>query len=427
MTTRRLEPEEHAGTPRRLYKWVFRSLAVAVSCLIGVVLLESGLRITRERDRFYPFHPNAKRVFYPTPDVTPGIEGVSYFTTCSLGTRGPELDNSKYRMLVIGGSTTACTALNDDETWPELLRRYVNQRCSDRKLLWVTSSGVNGLNSRNHIMHAKYLVPRIPELDYVLVYAGLNDVGLWLYNPTFDPQYLDDPANWSDTLARSFRISNYVANDAPWYKHLEIWKRASVIKAAYQTAKLARQQQRDIFVEDERFQWLETAAQRRAERRKRFVPRAKMETLDTAIGAYQANLNRIVRLCREAGTEPIFMAQYIRWHGVSEDQRRRIWMGAMDRGNAYVRAEQMAELVDRFNAAMRQTAEAERVLFVDLPALLGEAGDLSYDGVHLNELGARMVAQSLADFLIQQDLFVPSALSPTATYVRPDPQATTRS
>ena len=55
-----------------------RATALAVAA-IGVassaftlVAAEVGLRVLREPDRFYPYHPNSMRVFYPSEKVTPG-------------------------------------------------------------------------------------------------------------------------------------------------------------------------------------------------------------------------------------------------------------------------------------------------------------------------------------------------------------------
>lgn len=401
-------PTEQLDQPRTISRgrrWAFGLFALGATGLIAIVALEFGLRLARPHDRFFPYHVNAKHVFYPTPEVTPGVEGVSYFTTNSFGTRGPEPDDSKFRMLVIGGSTAACTALNDDEAWPYLLGQLINKHYAPQKALWVTNSGIDGMNTRNHIMHAKYLVPKIPELDFVLVYCGLNDVGLWLYQTEFDPQFLDDPDNWAHTIGRSFRVSDYVDADAPWFKRLELWKRASIIKAGFETARIARQQQEGVIVEDDRFEWLQQAAQRRTDLQKTFVAQAKMDTLDVALATYQGNLRQIISLCRDAGTEPILMAQFIQWLALDPEERRRLWMGAMDGGATYIREEQMTELVNRFNLAMKETADAEGVLYVDLPALLGDAKGLCYDGSHFNELGARRVAESLADFFIQQKLF----------------------
>ena len=77
-----------------------------------------------------PFHrrwPYSRHVSRPLPGVFPGISGPSRVTANSLGIRGPELPprEAGYRLLCLGGSTTECHYLDDEETWPHLLEGIV--------------------------------------------------------------------------------------------------------------------------------------------------------------------------------------------------------------------------------------------------------------------------------------------------------------
>jgi lysophospholipase L1-like esterase len=59
----------------------------------------------------------------------------------------------------------------------------------------------------------------------------------------------------------------------------------------------------------------------------------------------------------------------------------------------------MRELVQAYDQRMREVAQRERALFVDLPALLRTERGLFYDGLHFNEHGARVTARVLAEHL----------------------------
>ncbi len=381
---------------QRVRQWLLLGLFVGVSLLLLFALTEGILRLVRP-DRFYPYHRNSRQLFYPSEQATPGVTGISRFTTNSLGTRGPELDGERVRILTIGGSTTACTVLDDDETWPALLMEYLGRDAGDPSRVWVTNSGVDGQNSHHHIMHAKYLLPRLPAIDYVILYAGLNDVGMWLYSTDFDPHALDDPAYWDHRIGEAFRVSNFTPAAYPWYKHLELWKRASIAKDLLRSRFQKEPPSEGAFVQDAELEWMEEARQQRHERAKEFVHRAKMDTLPAALDSYGANLERIAQLVRTAEAEPIFVAQAIQHQFLDESERRRLWMGAMDGGKTYVKEEQMLELLRAYNQRMREVAERQGVLFIDLPGLLHGHKDLFYDGVHLNEAGARAMARVLAD------------------------------
>jgi lysophospholipase L1-like esterase len=372
---------------------------LAISSLVCAAALEGALRLTRDPQRFYPYHRSALEVFHPSEAITPGVSGVSYFSTNSFGTRGPEPDGERVRILTVGGSTTACTVLDDSEAWPALLMRYLDEDANDPRAYWVGSSAIDGHNSQHHLMHALYLLPEIPDLDYVLLYAGLNDMGAWLYEDRFDPHYLDDPRHWARRLGQAFRVSRYTPDHWPWYKHLETWKRASALKSRVKSLWIARQRDAGRIEQDAGLRWIEGQRARRAKVEKKPVPRAKLDTLPLALDAYGANLAHFIAAARQAGVEPIFVAQAIQARFANDADLSKLWMGAMDGGAAYLGADDMVELLSKFNERMREVATREKVAFIDLPALLDEQNDLYYDGIHFNENGARAAARSIASEL----------------------------
>src|SRR5262245_48803219 len=93
------------------------SIAFGAGCLVALVVAEFALRVVRDQNAFFPYHPNSVTVTYTDPELTPGVSGTAAFTVNSYGCRGPEPAAEKHRLLVIGGSTAACSALDDDEEW----------------------------------------------------------------------------------------------------------------------------------------------------------------------------------------------------------------------------------------------------------------------------------------------------------------------
>lgn len=371
---------------------LLRLVALGASALVAVAGLEGALRLLRGPEPFLPYHRNSVRVLHPSEEVTPGVSGPSRFTTNSFGTRGPELAGEPIRILTVGGSTTACSTLDDAETWTALLAARLSSGAPGR--YWVTSSAIDGHNSDHHLMHARYLLPRLPELDWVLYYLGVNDVGSWLYQSEFDPDHLDDPRVFGHRLGEAFRVSHHTPADWPFYKRLEIWKRASVVKDRVLSQRAARSASGRI-VQDDELRWIAEAQRQAREREQRFVPRAKLETLPAALDAYERNLRRIVAYTRESGAEPVLMAQALLQHTRQPPVASRFWMGVMDEGEAQVRQEQLAELVDRYNQRTREVAASLGVRFADVPALLRDETDLFFDGMHFHERGARAMADAL--------------------------------
>jgi lysophospholipase L1-like esterase len=215
--------------------------------------------------------------------------------------------------------------------------------------------------------------------------------------------------NIAKEVPRSFSVSSYDWPDAPWYRRLELWKRASQFKAVYQVRRTQAARAHGAIVEDDRLQWLEKERRERSRQKIRTVDLAKMATLDDALNAYAENLDVIIRLVREAHSEPILMAQAIQFDELTEQQQKELWMGAMDGGKTYIEMSQLQDLVRKYNARMEAVAEARDVKFIPLPNLLEGQQDLFYDSIHFHEAGARAVARVVADYLIQNVYNLPSA------------------
>ena len=380
-------------------------VALGLSATVSLVLLELGLRAFFGSEYFYPHYPSSVRHFYPSEEITPGISGVSTFSTNSYGTRGREpTGNEQLRILTVGGSTTADTVLDDSEAWPARLEKHLDAALEGQGKVWVANSGVDGLNSHHHLMHAIYLLPRLPPMDYVIVYAGGNDMGMWFHHREFDPDYLDDPDNWNGRIGESFRWSHYTAPDQPFYKKAALWKTLSRLKDRFMTARAAETENTREIVQDAELRWLKEERRRRAEIAGELLPQAKMETLSAALDSYGEVLSRIADEIRANGSEPIFVTQVVQAVFQSDEERERLWMGELHGGEAYVSEDQIPEIMSRFNARMMQVAAQKNVVALDLPQRMEPDGRLFYDGVHFTEKGADAAASEIAGFLGEQGL-----------------------
>lgn len=389
------------GAPRaarsRSLRLVFALLALTgtgVSCLI---VAEVGLRLT-QGEVFYPYHPGSVRVYYPTPERTPGVSGPSFFSVNSLGTRGPEPDDAPIRLLTVGGSTTACSALDDSEAWPAVLMTLLNEGAPPEGRVWVTNSGVDGHNTSHHIMHARYLLPRIPRLDYVLYYAGMNDSGRWIRND--EPLDLDDPDVLAGVMGQAFGVSHFTPPDWPVYKRLRLYKLAARAKALLASRAVERMRAAGNIVQDAHMEWLEEERQRRRLAPHQFLPPEKLAQLPRGLDDYERNLRELIALTRAAGAEPVLVSQAMLGASGTDEERALGWMGALDRaGNAYLKAEQHREILRAFNQRMAAVAADAGVRFFDMAAHLEDKPGIYYDAAHLNEAGCRQAAAGLAAFL----------------------------
>ncbi len=106
-----------------------------------------------------------------------------YVKTTSLGTRetGADLnDTSKTRVVCIGGSTTFCTGVSDEESWPAVLQRKLGKNYA------VINYGVPAYKSQEAIFQLALYVADL-DPDIVIFFMGGND----LYNYHMGNNYPD--------------------------------------------------------------------------------------------------------------------------------------------------------------------------------------------------------------------------------------------
>ena len=101
-----------------------RLALILVSGLLAVAALELVLRLAAPADegcRVWP--PHLETTLHPRPEIMPGVEGPSRFRVNSRGLRGDEPpEGDAHRVLCVGGSTTECLYLDQEESWPGLLQ-----------------------------------------------------------------------------------------------------------------------------------------------------------------------------------------------------------------------------------------------------------------------------------------------------------------
>jgi len=88
-------------------------------------------------------------------------------------------DQVAHRLLALGGSTTFCEQIADEEdTWPRALERLIRERSGEDRD--VINGGVGGYNVVENTIHYLTLLAEL-DPDLVLLYVGINDVHPRLY------------------------------------------------------------------------------------------------------------------------------------------------------------------------------------------------------------------------------------------------------
>jgi lysophospholipase L1-like esterase len=345
---------------------------VGVALLAGVAvgeLVARQFRITPLRELIHLRPPGTERVFRPTPDVMPGVEGESRFWINTHGIRGDELPvrRDATRILCVGGSTTECLYLDQSETWPQVLQELLRRETGQR--LWVGNVGVSGYATPYHVRFAR-VSNLVAEMDCLVFLIGINDL-LWslaerdfsvvpLHGAPRPRPRLAETSLGKLALAAFQRLTSYGMEDA-------------------------------TLIEDEVGE--NYVARRRARR-----GATAIRDVDLPLAAYVGygrRVNELIDAWEERGVRGILVTHPVLWRAeMPPEEEALLWLGALPDGT-FASAASLRRMMDRFNELVVRICTERGAECVDLGEMNGHAA-FFYDDCHFNEAGAREVARRLA-------------------------------
>lgn len=393
----RVSPGRRGSASRRngraAARWT-RLVLIGVSLAAALAAAELVLRRGAARaTRHYVWEPSFERVFHPDPDLVPGVSGPSRFMTNALGLRGDELGpESDYRVLALGGSTTECLMLDQEEAWPQLVQTILNQDPAVRRRVWAANAGASGRHTRDHVVQLECLLPELPRIDCVVMLAGVNDLLLVLSEgERYDPDFMARPEARHAIALRAFRLLPLAEEERlAWYKRTALWRLGAQVRDRFFPSPL---------VVDGAGASIERWRQHRWQ-----APRVLDTLPDLAAGLreYRANLSRMVALVRAAGARPILATQPALWREDLEPElERRCWMGGIGDyqarpGATYYSVAALARGMAAYNRELTELACELDVAVVDLAAVIPSDDADFFDDVHFTEAGSRLVARAVA-------------------------------
>lgn len=382
---------------------MFRSGKAVTKFILFIAVLILSLILTNfgfgfflsSQQKYYVWPPHLRKVFKPVPRFLPGVQGISRFSINSAGIRGEEFSSSQaYRILSMGGSTTECLYLDQNKSWPEILRRKLNALGSGE--VWVGNVGKSGMTSRDHLVQMKYLLPQYPKIDLIVLLVGINDFMMASCDAHYDPNFWSKPGAEEEQISHAFSI-------CPFDNRHSLYTGIGTLRLLNELKRLFS---RDAIRQDETGEIYETLRTRRKNARTLV---AKLPELTLALDEYQKNLNRIVDFANTRSLRLILMTQPSLWKEHMRPQEQALlWKGrkegevftaSLARGDYYsIPALQIG--MRRFNEALLETCRKRNIECIDLAGEIPKNAGMFYDDVHFNEGGAKKVAEVLYNYLV---------------------------
>jgi lysophospholipase L1-like esterase len=363
--------------------------------LFCLLLTEIGGRLLfPEPSGYFVLMPNQREVFHLPGAMLSQVPAVARHRTNAQGVRGQALSSTdRYRVLAIGGSTTACNVLDEPQTWPARLQAILQTNLAGEHI-WVGNLGKDGLNTRHHLVTMSRFLPQHPKVDAVLLLVGVNDFLARLaqddqFRPMSIPEIDSDPA----VLTKTFANTPPEAQADHSYRHLGIWRVYARAKSAIETAMAPAP--------------AKALASFRARRQNAREIRTTLPDLEPALKEFEQNLEALLERGRAQGLRVIFLTQPTLWKSGSMPpaEEASLMFGLVkptpQGAQAYYSAAALAEGMRRYNQVTRNVSARHNVECLDLAGNLKPDPSLLYDDCHLNISGAEQVARLIADYLLR--------------------------
>ena len=282
-----------------------------------------------------------------------------------LGFRGPgkptDFDDAT-TIVTVGGSTTACVGLSDEDTWPDRLAALLSQDVAD---LWLNNAGMDGHSTFGHSILLEQMLASLRP-DIVLYLVGVNEIDRDDLN-RFDSQL--DPGNES--------LRNRIVAKSELLSTLQVLART--LRAV--EAGLDHRAQLDVRSIELRTDPPEEVARVLGEQR-------------PLVERYRERLSRLLDRTREAAIQPVLITQPALL-GDSVDPATGVDLGRLDVHGRMASSTRWRQL-ELYNDVTRSVGRAKEVHIIDLARRLPKDSRLFTDFYHFSPLGAERVAEIVA-------------------------------
>jgi lysophospholipase L1-like esterase len=342
------------------------------------------------------YHPHVMDpgtvVFRPDPQIMPGTKSPSRFTINEFGFRSSRLKtidkgSNEVRIFCLGGSTTECLFLDDDDAWPERLGRLMAEDTRGSPSIDVVNAGSSGHGTRDYIgTLAQRIVPLHP--DIVIIQAGTNDLTLASETSDYDILRRDSSSRFTKRLpppGNAGYLARVVACDIS-----QIARRFVLAKRG-----ATRVDEQGNVMQDLEGRFLD-------EQRKKFalMPPGHAPT-SVSTEEYEQNLQTLIGIVRAQGATPVLVNQPTKLKEQMSERDLFLCNSAVCLGHRCPPGEVRA-LMDSFNAAMQRVARQTGTIYVDLASAMSGNGDYFYDTNHYNIAGASRLAEIVHQALLKE-------------------------
>ncbi|HEV8265266.1 MAG TPA: hypothetical protein VGQ06_09950 [Gemmatimonadales bacterium] len=367
--------------------------ALAVTAFLAVAELSSRWWM-RRRSRYYVWPAHARIEIRMDPDVFPELERRVRFYINADGERGGDVrpdEPGLYRILVAGGSSVECFALDQPTSWPGALERLLNTPDSLAALgarrVHVGNIGHSGVGSADLDLILSRVLPQYGHLDAILLMVGASDIYHWLEDgaPPMRP-----PAS----VPESMLFAGHPRQRFGWKPGQ--WALAEVAR------RLRRAWIHPVEVKERAGAWFATARRMRAQATE---VRTTMPDPAVVLEHFENHFTRLLRAAQASADRVLVVRQPWFEGDYTSDEAAHFWHGGVGKAwkesiTVYYSLDVVNRLLELVDSRAARVANALGVRHVHLRPLVTQGLRHYYDHDHHTPAGAAVVARAVAAALL---------------------------
>jgi lysophospholipase L1-like esterase len=276
-------------------------------------------------------------------------------------------DRPDLTIVFLGGSTTECVYVDEDNRFPCLVGRLLEQQTR------LKVNSCNAARSGNNSLHSlNILLNKVVNLkpDIVVMMHNINDLAILMYEKTY----------WNTNPSRS-----PIQERLPTFKTVGQDLRRTFYLVRDLTIPNLSRELKKIFS----FPGKTKGDEFRGVRGQKITIDQKL-----LVREFSLNLQTFINLCRARGIIPVLMTQPSRLTNHPDPLIQKM-MGNLEASQGITYAE-FKGAFDRLNRTIRDVGAKNRVLVIDLVGEIPPVKENICDVAHFNDRGSRLVAARIA-------------------------------
>ncbi|HEX9394714.1 MAG TPA: hypothetical protein VF923_08685 [Gemmatimonadales bacterium] len=372
--------------------------AAIAALLVGAAALAVAAELAcrwwiRRRTSYHVWPPGMRLELHQSADAFAQVEPRVRFEVNADGERGGDVPADRarlFRVLVAGGSSAECLALDQPTSWPGVVERRLSTEADLRALgaraVHVGNIARSGIGSRQLDLILEHLLPQYGRLDVLVIMVGASDVLRWLEEGA-PPSLAPDP-EVEDVF------SSHPEQQFGWTPG-----RSAVLTLA---GRLRRLWLRPREVREQAGSWLTTARQMRAQARE-----MRHVTPDPCVmlSAFAEHFRRLLRRAQGYTDRVLVVRQPWFDREPTAEEAAHFWHGGVGKAwkhtiDVFYGLDVLRDLMTQVDASAAAIASECGIPHLDLRPVLTPDLDHYFDMFHYTPRGAAVVGRVVADALL---------------------------